>query len=144
MQLQLRLAPDGKAMLGADDAGNELRLSLPELAGGDTSGVRPMQLLLLSVGGCAAVDVLIILKKQRQKVVDLMIDLDATRFQTPPPALWEKAHLVFTVFGRVQLKKAEKAVAMSMEKYCSAAETLRLAGTTLTWEVRVVEMEQEY
>ena len=131
-------------MMGTDDNGNEMRLSLPEMAGGDASGMRPMQLMILSLGGCAAVDVLTILKKQRQQVTDLMIDIDASRYPPPPPTVWEEAHLVFTVFGKVAQKKAEKAVDMSLNKYCSAAETLRLAGATLTWEVRVVAMEQEY
>jgi putative redox protein len=138
MQIQLRLAPDGKAMIGADDAGNELRLSLPENAGGNATGLRPMQLMLLSLGGCASVDVLVILKKQRQQVRDLRIEIEAERFQKPMPNPWEKAHLVFTVFGQVDQQKAEKAVAMSLNKYCSASETLRLAGATISWTVRVV------
>ena len=137
MQIHLQLSPDGQAMLGQDEAGNEMRLSLPEMAGGDATGFRPMQLMILSLGGCAAVDVLTILKKQRQQVDDLRIDIEAERFHQPLPAPWQKAHLVFTIFGKVDPKKAEKAVEMSVQKYCSAAETLRLAGATITWEVRI-------
>ena len=124
-------------MLGNDEAGNEIRLSLPEKAGGDYTGFRPMQLMLMGLGGCSAVDVLIILRKQRQQVVDLRIAIDGERFQKPLPAPWEKAHLTFTLVGKVEQEKAEKAVAMSIQKYCSVAETLRLAGTLITWEVRV-------
>ncbi|MBK6932155.1 MAG: OsmC family protein [Saprospirales bacterium] len=138
MRLHLQLTPDGHAMLGADEAGNEIRLSLPETAGGG-GGLRPMQLMIMSLGGCAAVDVLVILKKQRQSVTGLRIDIEAERFHQPLPAPWEKAHLVFTLSGKVDLSKAEKAVAMSLEKYCSAAETLRLAGATLSWETRVAD-----
>ena len=137
MQIHLQLSPDGQAMLGQDEAGNEMRLSLPEMAGGDATGFRPMQLMILSLGGCAAVDVLTILKKQRQQVDDLRIDIEAERFHQPLPAPWQKAHLVFTIFGKVDMNKAEKAVEMSVQKYCSAAETLRLAGATITWEVRI-------
>lgn len=137
MQLHLQLAPGGHAMLGTDEAGNEIRLALPETAGGTGAGMRPMQLLIMSLGGCAAVDVLVILKKQRQTITGLRIDIEAARFQQPLPAPWEKAHLVFTLSGKVDLAKAEKAVAMSLEKYCSAAETLRRAGATLSWETRV-------
>ena len=138
MHIHLRRLPDGQAMLAADEAGNEIRLSLPEIAGGSATGLRPMQLLIISLGGCAAVDVLSILKKQRQQVDDLRIDIDAERFHQPLPAPWEKAHLRFTLVGKVDLKKAEKAVEMSIQKYCSASETLRLAGATITWEVAVV------
>lgn len=142
MHIQLRRTPDGHAMLGTDEAGNEIRLSLPEIAGGNATGLRPMQLMIMSLGGCAAVDILSILKKQRQQVDTLRMDIDAERFHQPLPAPWEKAHLVITLSGRVDLKKAEKAAEMSIQKYCSASETLRLAGATITWEVRVVE-EQE-
>ena len=137
MQIHLQLSPDGQAMLGQDEAGNEMRLSLPEMAGGDATGFRPMQLMILSLGGCAAVDVLTILKKQRQQVDDLRIDIEAERFHQPLPAPWQKAHLVFTIFGKVDPKKAEKAVEMSVQKYCSVSETLRLAGAAITWEVRI-------
>lgn len=121
-------------MIGADEAGNEIKLALPELAGGDTSGIRPMQLMIFSLGGCAAVDVLTILKKQRQNVTDLHITIEADRFHRPMPNPWEKAHLVFTFSGRVDRQKAEKAIAMSLDKYCSASETLRLAGANITWQ----------
>lgn len=137
MQIHLQLAPDGQAMLGQDETGNEMRLSLPEIAGGDASGFRPMQLMILSLGGCAAVDVISILKKQRQQIDDLRIDIEADRFHQPLPAPWQKAHLIFTIYGKVDQQKAEKAVEMSIQKYCSAAETLRLAGATISWEVKI-------
>ncbi len=141
MHIQLRLAPDGQAMIGSNDAGDELRIALPEIAGGsDAGGLRAMQLMIFSLGACSAVDVLSILKKQRQQVRDLHIEIEAHRFKKPLPNPWEKAHLVFTVFGQVDQQKAEKAVSMSIDKYCSASETLRLAGATITWEARVVEM----
>ena len=138
MHLHLRRTSDGQAMLGADETGNEIRMSLPEIAGGSATGLRPMQLMIMSLGGCAAVDILSILKKQRQQVDDLRIDIEADRFHQPLPAPWEKVHLVITLSGQVDLKKAEKAAEMSIQKYCSAAETLRLAGATITWEVRIV------
>lgn len=137
MHLHLRRTPDGQAMLGADEAGNEIRISLPEIAGGSATGLRAMHLMIMSLGGCAAVDILSILKKQRQQVDDLHIDIDAERYHQPLPAPWEKVHLVITLRGRVDQKKAEKASEMSLQKYCSASETLRLAGATITWEVRV-------
>ncbi|MBK8923560.1 MAG: OsmC family protein [Saprospirales bacterium] len=75
-------------MLGADEAGNEIRLSLPETAGGG-GGLRPMQLMIMSLGGCAAVDVLVILKKQRQSVTGLH-RMEAERFHLPFPAPGKK------------------------------------------------------
>lgn len=136
MHIHLLRSPDGHAMQAGDEAGNQITLSLPDSAGGTATGFRPMQLMIISLGGCAAIDVLTILKKQRQQVVDLRIGIDAERYHQPLPAPWEKVHLVFTVIGLVDQQKAEKAVAMSLDKYCSASETLKLAGATISWEVR--------
>ncbi|MBK8923553.1 MAG: OsmC family protein [Saprospirales bacterium] len=109
---------------------------MPETAGG--GGLRPMQLMIKSLGGCAAVDVIVILKKQRQSVTGLRIDIEAERFHQPLPAPGKKRTWLY-LSGKVDLSKAEKAVAMSLEKYCSAAETLRLAGATPHWETRVAD-----
>lgn len=96
-----------------------------------------MQLLIMGMGGCAASDILMILKKQRQQVAGFNIDIEAEREPGKEPSLWEKAHLVFRFSGKVDKSKAEYAVRLSMEKYCSATETLRRSGTELSWEVRV-------
>ncbi len=141
MHFQLHRSPGGEAMTGADEAGNEIRLSLPEIAGGNVTGFRPMQLMIFSFGGCTAADVLSILRKMRQEVTGLRLDIEADRFQQPLPNPWEKIHVVYTISGQVERQKAERAVTLSIEKYCSASETLRLAGATITWEVVLPDAE---
>jgi putative redox protein len=91
----------------------------------------------MGMAGCSAIDVLMILKKQRQEVRDFRMAIDAEREPDKEPSLWQEAQLVFQIFGRVDVDKAEKAVALSMEKYCSVAATLRASGTKLTWKVEV-------
>jgi putative redox protein len=80
-----------------------------------------------------------ILKKQRQPLSDLLIKVDGERQKGVEPALWEKVHLLFQISGDVEPGKAARAVQLSIEKYCSVAETLRRAGAVISWEVMVNE-----
>jgi len=80
-----------------------------------------------------------ILKKQRQPLSDLLIKVDGERQKGVEPALWEKVHLLFQISGDVDPSKAARAVQLSIEKYCSVAETLRRAGAVISWEVMVNE-----
>lgn len=138
MQFRIHRSPDAQHTIATDPAGNQVQMYLPEIAGGAATGVRPMQMLIMGLGGCASVDILTILKKQRRRVDDFTVDIEAERAPDKEPSLWEKVHLVFIVTGDVSQEKAEKAVEMSMLKYCSVSETLRRAGGALTWETRVV------
>lgn len=139
MKIQLKLAPDGTHTIATDEQNNAVNLYLPETAGGASTGIRPMQMLIMGLAGCAAVDILLILKKQRQEVTAFSVDIEADREQDKEPALWTNAHLVYSFSGQVDPAKAQKAIELSMEKYCSVAETLRRAGAELTWEMRIVE-----
>jgi putative redox protein len=78
-----------------------------------------------------------ILKKQRQEITDFRIEIEGDREKGKEPSLWEKAHVVFHLTGNIDPDKAARAVELSMNKYCSVAETLRKSGTQLTWETRV-------
>ena len=105
--------------------------------GGKNNGVRPMQMLIMGLGGCSAIDVVMILKKQRQEITDFRIEIEAEREKGKEPSLWEKAHIVFHLSGKIDADKAARAVELSMNKYCSVAETLRQGKTQLTWEVKL-------
>ena len=107
--------------------------------GGHNKGVRPMQSLIMAIGGCSAIDIIIILKKQKQIIDDFQISIDADREQGKEPALWLKAHVVFKLKGQIEKDKALRAVELSMKKYCSVSATLEKAGTKISWEVRVNE-----
>jgi len=139
MKIQLTLAPDGTHTIATDEQNNAVNLYLPDIAGGAATGIRPMQMLIMGLAGCAAVDILLILKKQRQQVTAFSVDIEAEREQDKEPALWTKAHLKYAFSGAVEASKAQKAIELSMEKYCSVAETLRRAGAELTWEMQVAE-----
>ena len=107
-----------------NEEGQTAVLDGPEVVGGKGEGVRPMEMVLMGLAGCAAVDVLLILQKGRQEVVNLDIDVKATRADAVP-AVFRDIHIVFTAGGTFTEKQLARAAGLSIEKYCSAAAMLR-------------------
>lgn len=120
-----------------DAAGHVVKMDTNSDGGGINFGVRPMQLLLMGLGGCSGIDIVSILKKQRQTVEGFSMKIEGDRFAGKEPSLWEKVHIIFELKGNIDLEKARKACELSMDKYCSVGETLRASGTTLSWQVNV-------
>jgi putative redox protein len=81
----------------------------------------------------------IIHHKQRQTVEDFDMTIEGEREKGKDPTLWDTVQIIFHLHGDIDPDKAKKACELSMEKYCSVAATLRMAGCTITWEVRVNE-----
>ncbi|MBS1731126.1 MAG: OsmC family protein [Bacteroidetes bacterium] len=98
-------------------------------------GTSPMQLLLMALGGCSAIDMVSILKKQRQDLKDIKITITGDKDPNAAPSLWQTASLEFHVYGPVDQDKALRAAALSMEKFCSVAMTLKGSGTEIDWKV---------
>ena len=121
-----------------DEAGQTIRMDIPVDQGGHGNGVRPMQALLSALGGCSAVDIVMILKKQKETIEQFEMVIDGERQVGKEPALWETIHIVFKLKGTMSQERAEKACALSMDKYCSVAATLRAAGANITWAVELV------
>jgi putative redox protein len=107
--------------VGESGSGHSVVLDGAPDAGGRNLGFRPMEMLLLGLGGCSAFDVLMILKRGREHVTDCVVELDAERAETDPK-VFTKITMKFIVTGRsLDPKKVERAVALSAEKYCSAS-----------------------
>jgi putative redox protein len=121
-----------------DEAGQTITMDIPVDQGGHGNGVRPMQALLSALGGCSAVDIVMILKKQKETIEQFEMVIDGERQVGKEPALWETIHIVFKLKGTMSQERAEKACALSMDKYCSVAATLRAAGANITWAVELV------
>ncbi|MEW6469225.1 MAG: OsmC family protein [Bacteroidota bacterium] len=119
--------------------GVSMRFDASPDIGGHNQGVRPMQTLIMAIGGCSAIDIILILRKQKQEIDDFRISIDAEREQGKEPALWQKAHVVFWLKGRIDRDKAQRAAELSMKKYCSVSATLEKAGAAITYEVHVNE-----
>jgi len=106
--------------------------------GGKNLGIRPMEMLLIGMGGCSAADVVHILRKARQQVTDCVADLSAERADTDPK-VFTKIHLHFTIAGKaLDPKRVEQAVKLSAEKYCSASIMLGKV-VEITHDFEVVE-----
>ena len=120
-----------------DANGHIVKIDTSPETGGEDFGVRPMQLLLMGLGGCSGIDILSILKKQRQEVTGFRMSLEGEREPGVDPSLWKDITIVFHLEGNIDVEKAEKACALSMNKYCSVAETLRRGNTAISWRVEV-------
>ena len=132
---------DGVQFLAESGSGHSVVMDGPEDHGGRNMGVRPMEMLLLGVGGCASFDVLTILKKSRQAVSDCRCELQAERADAVP-AVFTKIHLKFVVTGS-KLKEAQvaRAVELSATKYCSASIMMAGAGVEVSHSYEVVEQD---
>ena len=95
-----------------------------EETGGDNFGARPMQMLLMGLGGCSAIDIVTILKKQRQQIDDFKIEIEGEREQGKEPSLWKNVRIKYFLKGQIEPEKAKRACELSMGKYCSVAATL--------------------
>ena len=119
------------------DSQHEINIDGPPDLGGENMGTRPMELVLLGLGGCAATDVVHILKKSRQDVKACNVQIDAERAETEPK-VFTKIHLTFQISGDdLEPKKAERAVSLSAEKYCSASILMRRAGVDVTHDLQI-------
>jgi putative redox protein len=122
-----------------DQKGYTVRMDTSPETGGKDFGARPMQLLLMGLGGCSGMDIVSILNKQRQTVEGFDMTIEGEREKGNDPTLWKTVHIIFRLQGTIDPDKAKKACELSMDKYCSVAATLRKADCVISWEVRVNE-----
>src|SRR5215469_13072051 len=108
----------------SDENGHTVKMDSSPESGGENFGVRPMQTLLMGLGGCSAIDVISILKKQRQDVVDYKMTISGQREADAVPSLWKSINIEFHLYGDIDEDKAARAVDLSVNKYCSVAATL--------------------
>lgn len=112
---------DGLMFVGESPSGHGVVMDAAESVGGRDLGIRPMEMLLLGMGGCTQIDVLMILKKQRQSVDDCWVEIEAERADDHPK-VFTKIHAHFVVTGTgLDPKKVNHAIELSTGKYCSAS-----------------------
>jgi len=122
--------------IGESASGHAVVMDGPEEFGGQNLGIRPMEMLILGLGGCSAFDVMLILKKSRQLVEHCEVELDYDRSEELPK-VFTRIHLHFVVSGRsLDPVKVKKAISLSAEKYCSASIMLgKMADITHDFEI---------
>ena len=130
---------DHMSFVGESGSGHSVVMDSAPDAGGRNLGVRPMEMLLLGLGGCTAFDVVSILHKSRQQLVDCEVELEAERAEEIPK-VFTKIHVHFTVSGKdLDASKVAKAVALSADKYCSASRMLEKTAT-ITHDFEIVNL----
>ena len=139
MQAQVKWAQDMQ-FIGESGTGHKVHMDGPEEAGGKNMGMRPMELLLLGLGGCTSFDVMQILRKARQDVHDCVVSIDSER-SDEIPKVFTKIHVHFTISGKeLSEKRVKRAIELSADKYCSAS--LMLAKTAeITHDYEIIEID---
>ncbi|TDR52529.1 MULTISPECIES: OsmC family protein [Halomonas] len=130
---------DGRQFVAESGSGHSVVIDGPPDHGGRNTGPRPMELLLMGMGGCTSFDVLNILDKARADVTDCVASLEAERADEVP-SVFTRIHVHFTVSGKgLKEKQVARAVELSAEKYCSASIMLVKGGVEITHSFTIVE-----
>lgn len=137
MQIKIKRCDDAFHMRATNEDGATVDMDGSPDIGGHNLGFRPMQMILAGLGGCSTIDVLSILNKKRQSVRDIEIEVNATRYEDQVPSLFKTVHLEYTVYGAVEEAQLEKAVELSINKYCSVVKILeKTAEITYSFKVK--------
>ncbi len=122
--------------LATNSDGNTMHMDTSPEEGGSGQGVGPMQAVAMALGGCSGIDIVIILKKQRQELqkFDTVITYDRAEQETP--SLFTRLHVHYEFEGNLDQKKVRNAVDLSINKYCSVAKILeKTAPVTVSWSI---------
>ncbi len=137
IEAKVRLVQDMQ-FYGSAGSGHRLVMDADDASGGTNAGFRPMELLLVAFGGCTGMDVISILRKKRQEVTGLEMEIQGEKADDYPK-VYRTVHIEYVVKGKsVQREAVERAVKLSLEKYCSVGATLSRAGT-ITHSYRIIE-----
>ncbi len=136
MKITLKRLDDAFHLEAVNEDGCKIETDGAPKIGGSNKGMRPMQLLLAAAGSCSSIDIILILKKQKQNLKDLEVEVTAEREQGKVPSLFSDIHIHFKFFGDVLNAKAKRAVDLSVEKYCSVVKILeKTAKVTSSYEI---------
>ena len=137
MDVRIKLVED-VTWVASGDSGHGVVIDGAPSIGGKNLGMRPMEMLLVSLGGCTAMDVASILRKQRQEVTDLEIRVNGER-ATEVPKVFTRIELNYVVYGRgLRTDAVERAVNLSRETYCSVSKMLE-QSVPITHTVQIIE-----
>ncbi len=131
---------DNMSFVGESESGHSVVMDGPPESGGRNLGVRPMEMVLLGMGGCTAFDVVLILKRQRQTITDCYVELTSERAEEAPK-VFTKIHVHYVVKGKnLDDKKVARAVDMTAEKYCSVSIMLA-KSVDVTHDYEIIDAE---
>ncbi len=136
MKVSLRRLNDAVHFEGLNSSAQIVHTDGSKAVGGGDQGFRPMEMLLMGLGSCSAIDVVLILKRMRQEIGDMQIEVEGDRDPEETPSVFRKIHVHFKFTGELDPNKVERAITLSMEKYCSATRMLeQMAVITHSFEI---------
>ena len=135
---------DGMAMVAESGSGHGFIMDGAPANGGRNAGARPMEVVLMGLGGCTTLDVMSILKKTRQQVTDCVVELQGERADAVP-SVYTSIHVHFKVYGiNLDDAKVERAVKLSAEKYCSASLMMSQGNVEITHSFETLPAESRH
>lgn len=136
MEVTLKRLDDAFHLVAINEDGNTVETDGAPEIGGHQRGMRPMQLVLSALGSCSAIDVIQFLKKMRQPLYDIQMKVTAQREKDVAPALFTDIHLHYVLRGPLDSRKVERAISLSVDKYCSVARLLEKTAS-ITWDYEI-------
>lgn len=136
MKVNLKRLNENVLFQAKNENGNTFLIDGSPAIGGVDAGFRPMELLLAGIGGCSVMDIISILKKQRQEVKNVDIEVSGEREESGDVSIFRKINLHFTLTGTIDENKAAKAIELSVTKYCSVGRMLeKTAEISYTFKI---------
>ena len=136
MNIELNRINDAVHLKAESEDGHTVDMDGSPEIGGEGLGTRPMQLLLMSLAGCSSMDICSMLNKQRQQLDEYRVTVEAERDTEQTPAVFKKIHLVFHLKGQLDENKVQRALELSIRKYCSVARMLeKTADITYNYKI---------
>lgn len=136
MQVQLVRVDDAFHFEAVGTSGVAQHIDAATDIGGHNAGARPMEMLLMGLAGCSAIDVILILNKQKQVIDDFRMTVDGLRPKGATPAPFQKIHITYRLKGQLDPDRVKRAIDLSMDKYCSATAQFRpTAEITYSFEI---------
>jgi putative redox protein len=138
MKVELERLSGDYHFQACNEDGNTIETDASPEIGGTSKGMRPMQLLLSAVGACSSIDVILIMKKKRQELRDIKVVVTGNKLEGAIPEVFESIHVHYDLFGPVDPAKAERAIQLSMEKYCSVTRMVEKMAK-MSWSYKIHE-----
>ena len=124
MKIELNQEGSSYHFVASNETTQSVNIDASPAIGGQNNGARPMELLIMGLGGCSGIDIINILQKQKIEVKDMQIHIDAEREKDATPSLFTNIHITFNFKGELDQNKVTRAINLSLDKYCSVAKTL--------------------
>ncbi len=142
MKVELKRVDNAFHFEAVGTAGVPVNIDANPEIGGHNAGARPMEMLLMGLGGCSAIDIILILQKQKQEITDFRIHIDGDREPNATPSVFTNIRIHYALSGNLDEQKVKRAIDLSMDKYCSVSAILnKTAQLSYTFSINAVSVE---